>query len=154
MNGRNELYPDPFDEFDPHHTVSGRKAFNPNERCLKANIDLKNYVEELPKKVKNKVSVNQSFLDDFDRMYRENCDNRKMAIKARGISVESSFHKSNVRPSEHLMPEKILEKPCHIKDLSIFIDKKPLAGKFSEIGEQIFTAGNKKAGHITTGPWG
>lgn len=27
MNGRNELYPDPFDEFDPHHSFRGKKAF-------------------------------------------------------------------------------------------------------------------------------
>jgi hypothetical protein len=27
MNGRNELYPDPFDEFDPHHSIMGKKAF-------------------------------------------------------------------------------------------------------------------------------
>ena len=135
MNGRNELYPDPFDEFDPHHTIRGRKAFNPNERCIKATIDLKNYIEELPKKLKPKVTVKQSFIDDFDRMYLENCDNKRMSIKNRGLSIDNAFHNANKRPSEHLVPEKILEKPNKIKDLSIYIDKKPLAGKFSEIGQ-------------------
>jgi hypothetical protein len=28
MNGRNELYPDPFDEFDPFHRFRGKKAFD------------------------------------------------------------------------------------------------------------------------------
>jgi hypothetical protein len=34
MNGRNELYGDPFDEFDPHHTTSKKKAFKDTNRCL------------------------------------------------------------------------------------------------------------------------
>jgi len=25
---------DPFDEFDPHHRITGKKAFNENVRCL------------------------------------------------------------------------------------------------------------------------
>ena len=135
LAGRNELLPDPFDEFDPHHSFRGRKAFNPEERCIKANINLENRIEALPKKQKQKVSVKQKVIDDFDRMYLENCDNKKMNIKHRGVSVGNSFHHSNVRPAQHLIPEKILEKPGRIKDLSMFKDKKALAGKFSEIGE-------------------
>ena len=35
MNGRNELYPDPFDEFDPFHKFRGKKAFKEEKhRCL------------------------------------------------------------------------------------------------------------------------
>jgi len=33
------------------------------------------------------------------------------------------------------MPEQILDKPGRISDLSILRDKRPLAGRFSEIGE-------------------
>jgi hypothetical protein len=32
-------------------------------------------------------------------------------------------------------------------------DNRPLAGRFSEIGEKIFSLGNRKANLITTGPW-
>jgi len=32
-------------------------------------------------------------------------------------------------------------------------NNKPLAGRFSEVGEKIFEMGNKKAFLITTGPW-
>ena len=32
-------------------------------------------------------------------------------------------------------------------------DNRPLAGRFSEIGEQIFSIGNRKVSLITTGPW-
>lgn len=82
MNGRNELYPDPFDEFDPHHRLSGRKAFNNEVRCLKNNINLEIKNEELPKRKKQMAnSVRQSVIDDFDKMYLDNCDNKKMNIK-------------------------------------------------------------------------
>lgn len=48
MNGRNELLPDPFDEFDPHHSISGKKAFNPNVvKCLQSRINLKNDAAEM-----------------------------------------------------------------------------------------------------------
>lgn len=50
MNNRNELLPDPFDEFDPHHKVRGKKGFNENLRCLKSKIDLTILNEEIPKK--------------------------------------------------------------------------------------------------------
>lgn len=42
MAGRNELLPDPYDEFDPHHTVRGKKAFDEKKvRCLQSKINLK-----------------------------------------------------------------------------------------------------------------
>ena len=48
MNGRNELFPDPFDEFDPHHTVGGKKAFDVNKvKCLQTRINLKNDAAEM-----------------------------------------------------------------------------------------------------------
>jgi len=34
LDGRNEFYGDPFDEFDPHHRISGKRAFNQQVRCL------------------------------------------------------------------------------------------------------------------------
>ena len=46
-----------------------------------------------------------------------------------------------------------MEKPCKIDNLLSIRDNKPLAGKFSEIGKQIFSLGGKKASHIMTGPW-
>jgi hypothetical protein len=52
-----------------------------------------------------------------------------------------------------LIPEKILDKPGAISDLQSFTDKRPLAGRFSEIGERIFELGRKKASQICTGPW-
>lgn len=86
-------------------------------------------------------------------MYAENCDNKKMNIKQRGVSIDNSFHISNKPPVEHLIPDKILEKPGRLSNLTELRDSRPLAGRFSEIGERIFSVGNKKAGLITTGPW-
>ena len=142
MNGRNELYPDPFDEFDPHHTTRGKKAFNNDVRCLQSKIDLSNYTEKLPKRQKNKkVSIKQSVIDDFDKMYLDNCDNKAMNTKQRGVSVDNSFHISNKTPKDHLVPDKILEKPGRLTNLAQLKDSKPLAGRFSEIGEKIFEVG-------------
>ena len=81
MNGRNDLYPNPFDEFDPHHTLKGKKAFKSTERCIKTNINLENHTEALKAKAKPSISVRKHVIDEFDRLYLENCDNKKMEIK-------------------------------------------------------------------------
>ena len=67
---------DPFDEFDPHHRITGKKSFNDNVRCLQSKIDLRITQEEVPKKEKQKIAVKQSFIDDFERKYTEGCDNK------------------------------------------------------------------------------
>ena len=69
------------------------------------------------------------------------------------MSKENPFNEQNIPPIEHLTPDKILEKPCKIQNLQSLKDGKPLAGKFSEIGQQIFNLGGNKASHIMTGPW-
>lgn len=63
LNLRNELYPDPFDEFDPHHRITGKRAFNENVRCLQSKITLKMYQgEEMVKKKREAITVKQSFV--------------------------------------------------------------------------------------------
>jgi hypothetical protein len=63
LNFRNELYPDPFDEFDPHHRITGKRAFNENVRCLQSKITLKMYQgEEIVKKKREAITVKQSFV--------------------------------------------------------------------------------------------
>jgi hypothetical protein len=34
LGGRNDLFIEPFDEFDPHHRVTGKKNFNLHVRAL------------------------------------------------------------------------------------------------------------------------
>lgn len=152
LNSRNEVYPDPFDEFDPHHRISGKRAFNENVRCLQSKINLKMFQEENRKaRAKESISVKQSFLEEFDRKYRENCDNNFMSRKMRGVSNENPFQEHNKPPIEHLIPDYILEKPCKISPAALRIDDKPLAGKYSEIGRRVLSEKNPKI--IMTGPW-
>lgn len=68
-----------------------------------------------------------------------------MNNKQRGVSVQNSFHKSNVPPKEHLIPDKILDKPGRLTNLWQLNDGRPLAGRFSEIGEKMLKVGAKKA---------
>ena len=93
-------------------------------------------------------------IEQFDANYEEMCDNKKMNVKQRGVSKDNPFEHSNKPPREHLVPDKILDKPGAIKDIKSLGDNRPLAGRFSEIGERIFTLGGKKASHLCTGPWG
>ena len=39
--GRNQLFLEPFDAFDPHHPLRGKKRFNENFRPLRSKISLK-----------------------------------------------------------------------------------------------------------------
>ena len=34
QSGRSEQYQNPFDEFDPHHRINGKKMFNDSIKCL------------------------------------------------------------------------------------------------------------------------
>jgi hypothetical protein len=81
------------------------------------------------------------------------CDNKKMNRKQRGVSPENPFEPRNKPPMQHLVPERILEKPGAIRNLRSLTDSRPLAGRFSEIGEKIFALGGKKALQICTGNW-
>jgi len=38
--GRNQMYMEPFDVFDAHHPIRGKKRFNKNFRPLRSKIDL------------------------------------------------------------------------------------------------------------------
>jgi hypothetical protein len=97
---------------------------------------LKQEIVENPIKIKDKISVNQKTIDDFDKLYAQNCDNKKMSLKARGLSSDNPFNENHKPPIEHLLPEKILEKPGYIKNLFSFHDSNPLAGKLSVIGKE------------------
>jgi len=66
---------EPFDEWDPHHPIRGRKRFNSNYRPQKSKINLQIHAEEARAfRHNNKVTVKQSFLDEFDKQYAENCN--------------------------------------------------------------------------------
>lgn len=58
MTGRNQLYLEPFDLFDPHHPLRGKRRFQPNFRPLRSKINIKIEADEVVKKKRdNKVTV-------------------------------------------------------------------------------------------------
>lgn len=80
-----------------------------------------------------------------------------MNIKQRGVSFDNPFEKKNIPSPLFLLSvetEKILPKQGCIKNLRETYDDKPLAGRFSEIGEKILQIGCRKASQICTGNWG
>jgi hypothetical protein len=40
---------------------------------------------------KPKIFIKQQVIDNFDRVYAENCDNKKMSRKMRGFSQDNPF---------------------------------------------------------------
>lgn len=69
------------------------------------------------------------------------------------MSVDSFFHPINKPPKEYLQDENILEKPGRINIKDVKAPKLPLAGRLTEIGEQILLIGSQKAKFICTGQW-
>ena len=80
MNGRNQVFMEPFDVFDPHHPLRGKKRFNESFRPLRSKINLKiagsaaEGNQEVTRKKKDKVTVKESFLQEFEKKYKENCN--------------------------------------------------------------------------------
>lgn len=68
-----------------------------------------------------------------------------MRLKGKQVSEDNPFSLNNSPPKDHLIPDRILSKPGQIVIQDIPKDLKPLAGKFSKIGEQILLIGNSKA---------
>ena len=63
------LLPDPFDEFDPHHSMNSKKAFDETKiRCLQTRINLKMKYEELRRKKPKPPTYTQRDVVDFDKL--------------------------------------------------------------------------------------
>ena len=74
--------------------------------------------------------------------------------RGRNCSLDSQFDSNNIPPKEYLQNDpKFLDKPGRLDLTSIDTRKQPLAGRLSEIGQQILKLGSKKAGYICTGDW-
>lgn len=135
---------------------SGKKRFNENFRPLRSKINLKispgNVESETVGKKINKVTVKQSAIDEFDRVYAMNCDQKLTRKKNRNVSYDSPFDPANKPPAQHLLPENVLEKPGKIDLKQYDATKIPLAGRMGELGKLILE--RKMAKHISTGPFG
>jgi hypothetical protein len=103
--------------------------------------------------VRVKPSIKQSIVDDFEKAYVLNCDQDKQRRKNRNVAPDSFFHADNKPPKEYYEPDYILEKPCRIDINNVNAPKYPLAGRLTEIGEQILLLGSQKAKFVCTGNW-
>ena len=75
-----------------------------------------------------------------------------MRTKHRKVSPDNPFDENNIPPKEHLIANKILEKPGRINITSLDGSQIPMAGRLGELGKMILSGG-KEAKHMTTGPW-
>ena len=135
---------------------NGKKIFDKRScRAIQSKISLKFPLASLEKeKVKMKPAIKQSIIDDFERAYANNCDQEKQRKKNRNVSKDNQFDPQNKPPKEYLEDDpKFLDKPGRLN-----LDKQgssnlPLAGRLTEIGEQILLIGSQKAKFICTGDW-
>ena len=136
--GRNQLFIEPFDIFDPNHPLRGKKRFDRSFRPLRSKINMKIGGEEAVKRKRiTSVTVEQGVIDDFNKKYAENCNQEKMRFKHRNVSGDSPFDPVNKPPNQYVQPENILEKPGKIDLAKIDVSKVPLAGKLGTMGQAI-----------------
>lgn len=93
---RNQVFMDPFDEFDPHHRISGRKAFAPaTTRSMQSRITLK--FKDIPAKQreKEKIYVRPDFIDKFNKDYSLQCNYRKLNQDFKQVSQINPFSPDN-----------------------------------------------------------
>jgi hypothetical protein len=93
-------------------------------------------------RVVRKPEIKQSIIDDFEKAYKSNCDQEKCRTKNRMVSVDSFFHPINKPPKEYYVPDNVMEKPNQIRIGEVHAPKQPLAGRLTEIGEQILLIGS------------
>jgi hypothetical protein len=138
ITSRNQLYIEPFDVFDPHHPLRGKKRFDPNFRPIRSKINIKiEALEAVKKKRLNKVIVEQKVLDEFEKAYAKNCNQEQVRLKHRNVCFDSPFDPRNKPPDQYVKPEVILEKPGKIDLTKIDTSKIPLAGKLGILGQKI-----------------
>ena len=124
-------------------------------RALQSKISLKFPLAALEKeKVRQKPEIKQSIIDDFERTYAHICDKDRQRKKNRNVSVDSFFDPNNKVPVEYLRVDpSFLEKPGKIDITRVDPGNRKLAGRLTEIGEQILKIGSQKAKFICTGNW-
>ena len=153
IGARNQIYCEPFDVFDPNHPLRGKKRFNDNFRPLRSKINLKITAEEAQKRKRsNKVTVEQSVLDEFEKAYAENCNQEKVRIKNRAVGPKNPFHPKNVPPDQYIIPEKILEKPCKLDHRGFDAKTIPYSGRLGNFGYKIIED-HRKAQQVTSIDW-
>lgn len=144
---------EPFDVFDPNHPLRGKKLFDDSFRPVRSKINIKITAPAVEHRKRiNKITVDQGVIEEFDKRYAENCDQRLMRIKHRNVSYDSPFDPKNKPPDQYLKPENVLEKPCKIDITQVDGSKIPLAGKLGTLGQKILND-FKNARQLTEYDW-
>jgi hypothetical protein len=93
-------------------------------------------------------------LDEFEKNYAENCDQKKTAKKNRAVSKQNPFDPDFKVPPEYLKDDHAyLEKPGKLLLKEIDVSGVHISGKFSNIGEEILKIGSYNAKWLSTGNW-
>lgn len=85
------------------------------------------------------------------------CNQKYQRNKNRDVSPDSPFKRGNLPPAQYLNDDYAYAKnPTKIDPIRDGgdINKIPLAGRLTEVGEKILKLGSKKAPFITTLNWG
>jgi hypothetical protein len=92
------------------------------------------------KKIKEKMNVKQSLLDEFDRVYAENCDQKLTRLRHRNVSHDSPFDPRNapgLKYMEALKADeaKVAKRPNQV-NVNDFIGstRKEASGKMTGLG--------------------
>ena len=78
--------------------------------------------------------MKQSFLDEFEKNYALNCNQKETRKKNRNVSYDSPFDPKNVPPQQYMQAEKILDKPGKIDLAKLEPATIPLAVRMGELG--------------------
>jgi hypothetical protein len=123
----------------------GKKFQNSrNVRALQSKISLKFPLAALEKEAqREKPQIKQSIIDDFEKAYSRICNKETQRKKNRNVSFDSPFDPANKPPAQYLQIDRGLsEKPTKIDVRRISMPKAPLAGRLTEIGEEILKRGS------------
>ena len=126
-----------------------KKLFTKDEtRCLQSKINLKFPMQDmLLEKRKEKMQIKEGVIQEFDKRYGEMCNQEYQIKKNRNVSSDSPFDKKNSPPRQYLeVDSKLAKSPNKVRpaDQGQATDV-PLAGKLSDLGQQILSLGCKKA---------
>ena len=145
MAGRNQIYCEPFDVFDPNAPLRGKKRFNENFRPLRSKINLQ--IKDAGVQARdrnNRVTVPQQTIDDFNKAYAENCDQEAMRWKHRNVGPSNPFHPKNVPPEQYRVPEKVTASPNVMDHTGFDSNAIKFSGRMSPLGAKLL-ADHRKA---------
>ena len=91
------------------------------------------------------MTVDQKALDDFEKAYVENCDQKKMRLKHRNAGPSNPFHPQNVPPEQYRIPEHITASPTKVSPNKLGSKSIKYSGKMGKLGYKLLVDSRKAA---------